>query len=464
MESERHSNWLLRLVDKGIGGGVMPAQQLLGLLFPLFLDQLFLRIISTLNTSMISSYGVEALSTVSLVDSLNNLMVNLFIGISTGCTVVVAQYFGRRDKKKAVLTAAQAMTSSVGAALVIMTVILLFTRPIANVLCGDGNALFQEYSALFLRASAISYPFFAMIQTGLGAMRGSGDTKTSVYFSTAFNLLNVLFNILFLNVFRFGVLGLSISLVASRAIVAIALLWYMLHSNDENPLRLKHFFNIIPAIQKSIMTVAIPVGLEQIFFHGGRTLVQMYIARLGMMSTAANAAALPFSAILQLLPNTLQMGLVTVAGQCIGAGLIDETKRYIKRFANAAVWTGVFTSVISAFLLPAFLGLYNLPPEAYRMAFIVCIITLVLTPFTWSVSFVYPNGLRAAGDARYTSMVALVCMWSVRVGGGYLIGIVLGYGLYGFWIAMFLEWAVRSVFFASRLRGDKWYRHRVIQD
>ena len=464
MESEQQSNWFLRLIDKSIGGGSMSAQQLLALMFPLFLDQLFVRIISMLNTSMISSYGVEAMSAVSLVDSLNNFMVNLFIAISTGCTVVVAQYFGRRDKRNAVLTAAQSISSSVSAALVIMTLILIFTKPLALVLFGSGNDTFQGYAALYLRASAISYPFFAMIQTGLGAMRGSGNTKTSVYFSTAFNTLNVLLNIIFLYVFHLGVLGLAISLVTSRVLVAGALLWYMLRSNDEYPLHAKHFFKINMPIQKSVLNVAVPVGLEQIFFHGGRTLVQVFIVGLGMMSTAANAAALPYSNFLQLLGSTLQMGLVTIAGQCIGAGKVDEAKRYIKRITIAASWGSAFMGLIFISLIHVYLGLYNLPPEAYRMAFVVCIMTLIATPLTWSTSFVIPNGLRAAGDARFTSLVALICMWSVRVVCGYFFGIVLGYGLYGFWGAMFLEWGVRSIFFIFRLRGDKWYRHSVIHD
>ena len=464
MEAEHQNNWFLRLIDKTIGGGEMTAQQLLSLFFPLFLDQLFIRIIGIINTTMVSSYGIEAMSAVSLVDSLNNFMVNFFIAISTGCTVVVAQYFGRRDKKNAVLTAAQSISSAILTALIIMLIILVFPTQISRGLFGSGNELFQDYAKFYLRASAISYPFFAMIQTGLGAMRGSGNTKVSVYFSTSFNALNVLLNILFLNVFHLGVTGLSLSLILSRVIVAFVLLWYMLRSNDEYPLKVRHFLVPNMSIQRSVFTVAVPVGLEQVFFHGGRTLVQVFIVGFGMMSTAANAASLPYSNFLQLIGATTQTGLVTIVGQCIGAGKIDEAKYYIKRITTASLLISSVLSLIFALILPFYLSLYHLPPEAYHIALILCIMTLIITPLTWPASFVNPNGLRAAGDARFTSMVALVTMWVSRVGLGYLLGVVLGFGIYGFWVAMFIEWIVRAVIFTIRLNGDKWYRHRVIKD
>jgi Na+-driven multidrug efflux pump len=340
----------------------------------------------------------------------------------------------------------------------------LFTSPIIHVLFGSGDALFQDYSVIFFRASAISYPFFALIQTGLGAMRGSGDTKTSVYFSTGVNLLNVLFNVLFLYVFRFGVVGISISLVASRVLVAAAMFFYMTHAHNDYPLRRGDFLTVNMPIQRSVMTVALPTGLEQVFFHGGRVLTQIFIVGFGTMSTAANAAAMPFSNFIQLLGGTMQMALVTIAGMCIGAGKVDEAKSYIKRVTLGSMGGNVIISLLFAAAMPLYLGFFNLPQEAYDMAFWVCVANLIFTPFCWPPSFIIPSGLRAAGDANFTSVAALITMWLVRVVAGYVFGVVLGGGLQGVWYAMFLEWAVRAVIFFIRLRGSKWYRHRVIQD
>ena len=464
MENHPLRGKMMALLEKWFASSVLSLPQLFALIFPLFLDQLFLRIILILNTSMIASYGAEAVSAVSMVDSLNNFMVNFFIAVSTGCTVVVAQYSGRRDHKNASLTAAQSLTASVALALVICGLILVFIRPIVSVLFGKGDPLFLEYCTVFLRASAISYPFFALVQTGLGAMRGAGRTRPSLYFSTGINLLNVLFNILFLKIFHWGIEGLSLSIILSRALTAVVILVYMLRSNGAYPMRAADFFKPIMPIQRSVFTVAIPNGLEQIFFHGGRTLTQIFIVGFGTMSTAANAVVFPFSSFVQLFGATMQMALVTIAGQCIGAGQVDEARRYINRITAAAVvGTGVLSLAFGA-TLPLYLRLYNLPPEAEHYARVVCIMVLIATPLVWSPSFVPPSGLRAAGDGTFTSLSAMLCMWVVRVVLGYVLGVTLGYGLIGIWIAMFTEWAVRSVCYLWRVRGDKWHRHKVIQD
>lgn len=454
----RFFNW----GEKVFGSSSMSFEQILHLLWPLLLDQLFMRILNVLNTTMVSSYGPEAVSAVSIIDSFNYFIANLFIAIATGCTVVVAQFCGRGDRHTASEATAQAVTSSVLIAIFGTAAMLIFPNNVIGFLLGSADPLMQEYARIFLIGSAISYPFFAIIQTILGAMRGSGATKASVYFSSGLNLLNVLLNVLLLFVFRYGVLGLAISTVLSRVIFAVITFIYMLRSNNEFKLKLSNFFVPDMQLQKSILYVAVPTGLEQVFFHAGRILTQVFVVSYGTMSATANAIALPFSNFLQVGGATMQIGVVTIVGQCIGAGRTDEAKRYLKIITLSGVALSAIISLIFAPLLPGFISLYNLPEEAYNKAFWTCILILIATPFTWPGSFIVPAGLRAAGDAGFTSIVSLFCMWIIRVAMGYILGGVLKMDLYGIWIAMLLEWSIRTGIFIVRGRGSKWYQHRVI--
>lgn len=444
------------------GSSSLDFPQILQLLWPLLLDQLFMRILNVLNTTMVSSYGPEAVSAVSIIDSFNFFVINFFVAIATGCTVVVAQYCGRGDRHTANEAAAQAVGSSVLMALLVCLVLVLFPDFVIGLLLGKADPLMQEHARTFLIGSAISYPFYAMIQTILGAMRGAGATKASVYFSSGLNLANVLGNVVFLNIFRFGVLGLSISTVASRVIFAGLSLLYMLRSNRELALRPQNFLVPNLPLQRSILYVALPTGLEQVFFHAGRILTQVFVVGYGTMSATANAIVLPFSSFLQVCGSTMQMGIVTIVGQCIGAGKTGEAKRYIKIITLTGVVTSALVSLIFVPILPGFLSLYNLPGEAYHKALWTCILVLVGTPVTWPGSFIVPAGLRAAGDAGYTSVVSMLCMWLIRVLLGYFLGTVMGFDLYGIWIAMFAEWIIRSVIFGIRSRGDRWLSHKVI--
>lgn len=446
--------------ERTYGSQTISLAQIVRLMWPLFLDQLFMRALSLLNTSMVSSYGPEAVSAVSVIESFNFFLSNIFIAIATGCTVVVAQFCGRGDRQSARETAAQAVSASVLAALIIAAGILLYLNPIIQGLFGEAVPLMHEYAKTFLIGSALSYPFFALIQTVVGAMRGSNNTKASLIFTTGLNVLNLLCNVLFLNIFRFGVFGLAVSILLSRVILAAPTLIYLLRTGEG--LRLNYFFFPNLRLQRSIFYIAAPACLEQVFFHAGRILTQVFVVGYGTMSAAANAITLSFNALTQVGAATISIGIVTVVGQCVGAGDIKAAKHYIK----VLTFTGIAVSSLMALffipILPFLLLLYNLPDEAYAIAFRMNILALAATPFTWPESFIVPAGLRAAGDVTYTSIVALICMWIVRVGFGYFLGTVRGYHLMGIWVATLLEWAVRALFFALRSKGDKWYRHKVI--
>lgn len=103
------------------------------------------------------------------------------------------------------------------------------------------------------------------------------------------------------------------------------------------------------------------------------------------------------------------------------------------------------------------------PPDGIAFETFTCLIISVIgTPLLWSMAFITPSALRAAGDAKFTSIAAMLSMWIVRVMLGYLLGIILGFGIIGVVSAMVLEWGVRALIFALRKRGTKWYQHKVI--
>ena len=452
------------LGERLYGGECMSFKQIVNLLWPLFFDQLFLQGINMLNTVMIASYGPEAISAVSLVGSFTIFVTSVFIAIATGCAVVVAQYCGKRERHNASDAAAQAVTSTLIITLVISAGLYIFTDVIVELLLGKAEPLTKEYSRILLKGNVVSFPLFGVMQTVLSALRGSGNTKASVFFSTGINALYVLINIVLLYILRYGVQGLVISMIACRAIFAVLAILYMLYPKNELRATLRSFFKINLRLQKSILFIAIPTAMEQVFFHGGRIVTQVFIVGFGTMSTTANAVVTTLNQLLMVSGQTISIALLTIVGQCIGMGSIGEAKRYIKRATYTGIAACALTSIVLLPLLNPLLAVYNLPPEAHSLAFGACMMLLVGTPLTWCVSFITPSGLRAGGDARYSTIVSLICMWGVRVGVGYILGVLLGFGLYGVWLAMFSEWAVRGVVFQLRASGSNWHSHSVIEN
>ena len=451
-------------VEKYAGGPCMSGRQILDLLWPLFIDQVYLQGITLINTAMISSYGPEAISAISIIGSFNVFVTNLFVAVATGCAVVVAQYCGRGEPHNASKSAAQAITSTFVITLAVSAALYFMTDAVNELLLGKGAPLTKEYARVFLAGNILSFPLFGITQTVMSALRGAGNTKASIFFSAGINTLNVLLNAVLLYAFNLGVLGLSASVIACRLVFAVLSILYMLY--PKNPLYTppRHYFAVNLPLQRSIMYVAVPTGLEQVFFHGGRIVTQVFIVGFGTMSTAANAVATTYNGLLSVAGSTISAALLTVAGQCVGMGDVEEARKYIFKSTNAGTVACLLTSLISLPLIHPMLAIYNLPPEAYGPAYKASLMVLVGTPITWCFSFVTPSGLRAGGDATFSSVVSLICMWSIRVGLGYLLGVVFRLDLYGIWIAMFTEWAVRGVIFHVRTTGSKWYRHSVIPD
>ncbi|MEK4251466.1 MATE family efflux transporter [Paenibacillus sp. FSL W7-1287] len=448
--------------QKQFTGKTMNAKQIFSLIIPIFIDSAFIVLISILNTAMISSSGVAAVSAVSVVDSLNIFIVSVFIAIATGGTVIVAQYFGGRNPEQASRAASQAISAIAVISISLCILIILFHSQLLQLLFGSADADVLANAKLFLIGSSISYPFFAIYQSIVGVLRGVSETKACLFLSVILNLTYFVLNILFITVMDLGVLGLAISYIVARVLGASIAVFYLFKMCHALNVKLKDVFKPQLALLKKIMFIGLPFAAEQLFFNGGKLLTQTFIVQLGTLSITVNAISNSLSLLFQVGGSTLSVAIVTVVGQCIGRREIDDARKFIRSF----LWLScAFFVVITAVLLaifPSLVGLYNPPSEIVPDIFQLIIIISVAQPLFWSLSFILPSAMRAAGDSTFISIVSLLTMWLFRVILGYILGITLQFGLVGVWIAMVAEWGIRGAVFYMRFRGDKWYRHKLV--
>ncbi len=453
---------LSALIQRNLSGECFSFKSLTVIFLPLLVDQAMVAILNIINSSMVSSSGAEAVSAVNMVDSVNLFMVNFFIAVATGGTVVVAQYMGRYEPKKAGEAAAQAILSCTLCALTIGVLIIVFSEPILNLLFGQAEPKVMENARIYLTGCCISYPAFAVFQAVSGALRGMGDTRSSMMLSIGMNVLVVLFNLVFINGMGLSVLGVTFSLNIARAAAAVAAVVYLLHTKHELQIKPKYFLRFSKSMQKSIMLIGLPSASEQMFFHGGKIITQTFIVSLGTMSMTAYAISMSMTILFQVPGNALNLTIMTVVGQCMGAGNVKEAKKFMHSFIIASLVLSTLVALVMLPFTPLLYQMYSPPDGIAYETFMCLLISVVGVPILWSMAFITPSALRAAGDAKFTSVAAMLSMWIVRVMLGYLLGIVLGYGIIGVVAAMVLEWGVRAVIFTLRKRGTKWYQHKVI--
>ncbi|MBD2844222.1 MATE family efflux transporter [Paenibacillus sp. IB182496] len=450
------------LLEKHLTGETMDYRRIMALFFPVLIDQTFIVGLNLLNTAMISSSGVDAISAVSMVDTLNILFIQIFIAMATGGTVVVAQYKGSGNPSMVSTAAAGTIAAVSLLSLAIGLFVALLHGPLLGLLFGSATPEVLGSASTYLIGSGLSYMGLGIVQAVNAAMRGVGRTRVSMALSLIMNGLYVLLNLLLVIGLDMGVPGMTIAVNVARYAAAICALVVVLRMDTELRLRLRELVRVPWSMFKKMMAVGIPFAAEQVFFNGGKMMTQVFIVGMGTYAIAANAISGSLAMLYQVPSMALSLTLVTVVGQCVGARHFDDARKFIRGF----LWlSALFFTVMALVLLPLFYPMVRLfnPPDAIigDVFWIVLINALAQIPL-WGISFVLPAGLRAAGDARYTSVIAMLSMWLFRIGLGYVLGVVLGIGIIGVWIAMNGEWGVRGLLFWRRYRSGKWQARSLV--
>ncbi|MBT2725297.1 MATE family efflux transporter [Bacillus sp. ISL-46] len=450
------------ILDKYFTGESIDYKKIFAIILPLFVDQAFLILMSLLNTAMISSAGVAAVSAVSMVDSLNIFLANVFIAVATGGTVIVAQYKGSGNSAMVSKTATQAISACTIFSVLISALVIIFHTPILNMLFGKAEADVFQNARIYLIGSCLSYPLIAIFQAVTGALRGVGETKPCLNLSLIMNLTNTILNVLLITIFKMGVEGLVVSTILARVLGMVASLIYVLKYNETIRFRIKSAFRIDMSILKKVMFIGLPFAAEQIFFNGGKLLTQTFIVQLGTLSMTVYAIGNAIALLYQIGPNALGIAIVTIVGQCVGRRNIEDARKFIYSLIGLSSIFFVVADLILLPLFPLLIKLFNPPDEIVPTIFTLILISAIAQPILWSPSFIMPSALRAAGDSNFTSIGSLLSMWLLRVVLGYILGITLGFGIIGVWVAMIVEWGARGIIFGWRFKGKKWYEHKLV--
>lgn len=435
---------------------------LFALIWPMLMEQFLSITMGMADTFMVSGVGEAAVSSVSLVDSINVLVTQLFAALTGGGAIITSQYLGRRDRESAVRSAAQLYTVSMTATLTLMVVVLVLHRPILRLVFGAIDADVMRMCETYFIITAVSYPFIGLYNAGTALFRVQGNSRISMFASLVMNAINIAGNAVLIYGLKIGVLGAATATLTGRVFAAV---WvYTRQQHSDNPLRITEFALLRP--QKNlicrILGLGVPSGLENSMFQIGKLCVSSLVSTLGTAAIAANAVANTVSSISTLPGTTINIAMTPVVGRCLGAGDKKQAHRYARLLMLVACGgLAVFNLVLYA-VIPEITQLFSLSAAATESCIQVVRVFNIVSVFFWGTSFTLPNALRSGGDARFTMAVSILSMWLFRVVCSYVL--VLGFhaGLLGVWIGMFIDWTCRSICFVVRFKSGRWTEHKVI--
>ena len=432
------------------------------LLIPVVLEQLLNSIMGTADTMRVSNVGSAAISAVSLVDSINILVIQAFSALAAGGAIVCAQYIGQRNQERANESARQVLFIITLISIVVSAICLGFKKPLLRLIFGSVEADVMRASEIYFFYTALSFPFIALYDAAASIFRAQDNTKGPMTISMISNIMNIVGNAIMIWGFHMGVAGAAIATLISRIFCALVVLIQL--RRERQPIVVRDYLKIRPdwPMIGRILGIGIPSGVENSMFQLGKLAIQSTVSTLGTVAIAAQAMTNILENLNGIAGIGVGVGLMTIVGQCMGANRKDEAVYYIKKLSVIAEVTIIVSCLLVFILTRPVTMLGGMEKTSADMCRHMVMWITIVKPIMWVLAFVPAYGLRAAGDVKFSMISSCAVMWLCRFCLSVLLIRGLGFGPMGVWIGMFADWTVRAVLFTWRFHSRKWLEHKVI--
>ena len=434
------------------------------LLIPVVLEQLLNSIMGTADTMMVSNVGSAAISAVSLVDSINVLVIQAFSALAAGGAIICAQYIGQRNKEKANESARQVLFIITAISVAVSLICLVFQKPLLRLIFGSVEPAVMRASEIYFFYTALSFPFIAAYDSAASIFRAQDNTKGPMIISMISNVMNIAGNAVMIWGFHMGVAGAALSTLISRIFCTVVVIIQLRKEKEGQEIVVRDYFEIRPdwSMIRRILGLGIPSGIENSMFQLGKLAIQSTVSTLGTTAIAAQAMTNILENLNGIAAIGVGVGLMTIVGQCLGAGRQDEAVYYIKKLCVIAEVI-IIISCLGVFALTKPITILGgMEKESADMCFHMVMWITIVKPLVWIMAFIPGYGLRAAGDVKFSMIVSCCTMWACRFCLCVFLIRVMGFGPMGVWIGMFADWTVRSIIFTWRFHSRKWLQHKVI--
>lgn len=434
---------------------------LMALIIPLIIEQMLAVLVGMADSIMVASVGEAAVSGVSLVDNIMVLLINVFAALATGGAVVAGQYLGQQKKERACQAAEQLVWFITICAVVITLVIYACKYWILHGVFGQIEADVMGHADTYLMIVTASIPFIALYNGGAAIFRTMGNSEISMRVSIVMNIINVAGNAILIYGFHRGTEGVAIPTLVSRMTAAILIMVLLADRRRAIYVRPSRRYRPDWAMIRKILGIGVPNGLENSMFQLGKIIVLSLVSTFGTYAIAANAVSNVIASF-QVLPGmAIALAVTTVIARCVGAGDYGQVKYYTKKLLCITYACMVVTNVIIVLVLPLILKAYDLSSQTAEVTTDIVIFYAVCCVLIWPLAFTIPATFRASGDAKMCMVISVVSMWIFRIIFSYILGKYMGMGVFGVWVAMIIDWVVRSICFIARYFSGKW-KHQAL--
>lgn len=402
-----------------LSGGAMDVtkgviwKQLLYFFFPILLGTFFQQLYNTADAMIVGNYvGKEALAAVGGTTSvLINLLVNLFVGLSSGTTVIVSQYYGGQNHENV----SKAVHSSIALAVVAGFFMMIFgivLAPFALRAMSTPPEII-DYALTYIRIYFLGMIPSFIYNMGSGILRAVGDTKRPLYFLAIACITNILLDLLFVLVFNWGVLGVATATVISQFVSAVLIMLSLTKPGTIYQVFIKEIKFSSPILKK-IIKVGIPAGVQSDMYSISNILIQSSINSFGTNAAAAWTAFGKVDGFFWMILGAYGISITTFSGQNFGAGEYKRIKKGVNASLILVTITAAIISVIFCTFAPQLLKLFSSDAEVLALG-VQTMWQMVPFYFTFILIEILSGAIRGTGDSLIPMIMTCTGICVLRV-------------------------------------------------
>lgn len=427
------------------------------LIVPLAIEQALYMTVNAADTMMVAELGEASVSGVSVIGMFDGFIGNVFFALATGGAVVASQFIGAKEDARARSSAKQLLGVALLFSSIIMVGVLLFKHQIIRLIFGNLEPDVMDAAIHYITITACSYPFVCVYGSGTALCRSMSKANVTMKIAFLSNIINICGNALLIFKFGMGVRGAALATLLARVFSMLAIIFVLTNKGNKIYLTFRDGFRFSWEIVRKILFIGIPSGIENGIFQMGRLLVVGLIAKYGTKEIAANAVANTIDYVGCMAGSAFSLATITVIGQSVGAGIEAQVRYYVKKMMKCAYIAHAAWNIILLAFTPLILNCFSkIGDDTRHLALILILIHNVIGMLLWPSSFVFPNVLRATNDVRFTMVASVGSMFVIRIGCSYALAHFIGSGVISVWIAMILDWIVRTLLFYARYRSGAW--------
>ncbi|MBM7562281.1 MATE family efflux transporter [Fusibacter tunisiensis] len=431
---------------------------------PIFIEVLLFMIMGNVDTMMLSRFSDIAVAAVGNANQILNTVLIVFNVTSAATGIMVTQYLGAR--KNEVLNQIYAMAFGFNVLLAGAIALLLYFFQVA--IFGWIHMPQELYSdtAAYLNVT-LGFLFVpALFTVSSVILKSHGQTKVTMFLAIGMNLLNVVGNAVFLfgpfGLPILGVRGVAISTVVSRSFALVVML-YILIRHYRIRIKLKHYFELSKAEVLKFVKLGLPSAGEPMSYQFSQMVIFSMINLMGTTAVTTKIYVQILVWFTYLASLALAQANAIIVGHLIGAGKEDAAYRLTLRSLRYSVIITLTMSFVFILFRKPLISIFTSDPEIIAMGATILLVD-IFVELGRIFNLVIINAFKSAGDVYFPVIIGIFSMWGVSTLGAYILGVHLGFGLVGIWVAMAADEILRGIIMFVRLMRGNWRGKQIVEN